>query len=658
MNMYSSIPGGQVKGKARVRSGIRIWDRKIVGPLCCVDFSPRDHWVALGFDDGNIQLIDESGNKCWEINIDSPILDIKIMEGKKRIITLDERGRLSCFLFSGKEFFAKFFSQKYRAFEARPDGFFLWSWNANLLYVNSRGKSKGKINIPRPLAELKSIQRKKQFFVVHDSFNIGVYDNNGKALWNVTHPVHMDFSEHSAVDIDVSDRGGSIAVSGHEKGVFIYNAADFSLRNVELEKPVSKVAVSRNGEYFLFADIGGKLYLVSGDDLVLWQHTLKEKALYCRLDNEGTRALVVEKGGVLSSFEFYDGDEERSSFLELKKFNFVEEKKEIWKQKLAAPSGPFAGDLCISGGGERLLLNIRKRYTLYDSNGNSIWNKTFMSSFDEARLSHDGEVVFLKGEDDIYIRNCRLGKEKRLTFYGKGLTMAVFDPEKGNFLSLEKSGALSLFDSLGQRVWKTDLKKKPSRIRMKGKKGFAALQMSNTTVYIINLKTLKVKQGSVEAPFSKMCIGTSGVFVGGSQGRVYGLGLDGKKMWEFDAKVSIQNMSAVKGKVAILGTGRMMWVLNEKGDLLFEGKLRRAGSQLNFGSNALLEVIADEKFVSCYNFQSGEVIWKIRVEDEVKKVAVSELGDRLGILGGENLYYHYLMKKPDLVDDRSSFLEF
>ena len=146
--------------------------------------------------------------------------------------------------------------------------------------------------------------------------------------------------------------------------------------------------------------------------------------------------------------------------------------------------------------------------------------------------------------------------------------------------------------------------------------------------------------------------------MGGPRGKVYGLGLNGKKMWEFDAKVSIQNMSAVKGKVAILGTGRMMWVLNEKGVLLFEGKLRQTWSQLNFGANAILEVIADEKFVSCYNFQSGEVIWKIRVEDEVKTVAVSELGDRLGILGGENLYYHYLMKKPDLVDDRSSFLEF
>lgn len=655
--MYSSNSGLQNKKQAKRRSGVRIWDRKIAGPLCCVDFSPRDHWAALGFDDGGIQLIDETGNKRWEINIDSPILDIKIMEGKKRIVVLDERGRLSCFLFSGKKFFAKFFSQKYCAFEARPDGFFLWGWNANLLYVDSRGKSKGKINIPRPLAELKSIQRKKQFFVVHDSFNIGLYDNNGMALWNVTHPVHMDFSEHGAVDIDVSDHGGSIAVSGHEKGVFIYNARDFSLRNVELEKPVSRVAVSRNGDYFLFADIGGKLYLVSGDDLVLWQHTLKEKALYCRLDKEGTRALVVEKGGVLSSFEFYDGDEERGDFLELKKFNFVEEKKEIWKQKLAA-SGPFAGDLCISGGGERLLLNIRKRYTLYDANGNSIWNKTFMSLFDEARLSHDGDVVFLKSENDIYIRNCRLGKEKRLTFYGRGLKMAVFDAEKGNFLLLEKSGEMSLFDSLGQRVWKTDLKKLPSSIRMKGNKGLAALQMSNTTVYIINLKTLKVKQGNVDEPFSKMCIGSTGVFVGGAQGKVYALGMNGKQMWEFDAKVSIQNMSAVKGKVIILGTGRAMWVLNEKGVVLHEGKLTQSGSQLNFGSQAFLEVIADDKIVSCYNLKSREAIWKIRVEDEVKKVAVSPMGDRLGILGGENLYYHYLMKKPDLVDDRSSFLEF
>ena len=71
-----------------------MWNLKVTGPACCVDFSPVDHWTGLGFENGSVQLIDSDGAIRWERNIDTQIVAIKILEKKKRVAVLDEGGSI------------------------------------------------------------------------------------------------------------------------------------------------------------------------------------------------------------------------------------------------------------------------------------------------------------------------------------------------------------------------------------------------------------------------------------------------------------------------------------------------------------------------------------------------------------------------------------
>ena len=84
MVVLEIIRADSMKKVLQKYSGARLWDLLVTGPICCIDFSPQDHWTGLGFEDGSVQLIDSDGNICWERNIDRPIIDIKILEQKKK----------------------------------------------------------------------------------------------------------------------------------------------------------------------------------------------------------------------------------------------------------------------------------------------------------------------------------------------------------------------------------------------------------------------------------------------------------------------------------------------------------------------------------------------------------------------------------------------
>ena len=132
-------------------------------------------------------------------------------------------------------------------------------------------------------------------------------------------------------DVKLSD-GRAVAITGFNKGVYIYNSQNCTLKNLELDKPITRAAVSRDGKLFLLGDPFGSLYLASDDNQVFWEEALQAEVLFCRLDQEGRHALVFEKGGILSTFEFNDGTEETARFLELKIVTSVLDKREIWKK--------------------------------------------------------------------------------------------------------------------------------------------------------------------------------------------------------------------------------------------------------------------------------------------------------------------------------------
>ena len=638
-------------------SGLQLWNRKISGSVCCIDFSPKDHWTALGYEDGNVQLIDNEGSVCWERNIDSHIMEIKILESKKRVAVLDEGGRLVCFKFSGEIHFNKPYGFKFLSFSVKADGFFLWGWNTGVSHIDSRGNEKLRLRTLRPICSLNVIRRKKQFFVIHDSMNLGLYRQDGTEIWRVKHPVPIDFSERCA-DIDISDDGRAVAITAFEKGVYIYNAHNCSLKNFELGKPITRAAVSRNGNRFLLGDPFGFLCLASDDNHIFWEKSLQNEVQYCRLDQKGNRALVYEKGGLLSSIEFYTGNEERSDFLELRTINTVLEKREIWKQKYASQKGQPDGKVNISEDGERILFNEGKAFYLYNSAGNIIWQRSFMTRFGKSYLSKNGEVICLIGEDNIFICDLGLGKEKHLTFYNLGIKRFSFDPYEGSFLTVDKKRSLAMYDSTGKRLWTSNLKHSISSAILCGKKNVAVLRVSDNFIYFINLNTLKVKKVIVDPDYSKLFFSQAAFYCWSSNGKLISINLNGKVRWEVDLKCNIKNVSSLKHLIIVQGQSLKTTLLNDKGDIIHAGKMSNSRCLWNYSANDLLEIRPEKKSVLCRNFKSKKVLWNINVDDGVKDIDVSEMGDRICILGEDFLYYHYLINKPHLDDDPSSFLEF
>jgi outer membrane protein assembly factor BamB len=638
-------------------SGIHLWNRKVSGPVCCIDFSPKDHWTALGYENGNVQLIDNEGSVCWERNIDAHIMDIKILESKKRVAVLDEGGRLVCFKMSGDIHFNKPCGFKFLSFSVKADGFFLWGWNTGVTHLDSRGKEKSRLRTLRPICSFKVIRRKKQFFVIHDSMNLGLYRQDGGEIWRIKHPVPIDFSEKCA-DIDISDDGRAVAITSFEKGVYIYNTQNCSLKNFELDKPITRVAVSRDGEKFLLGDPFGFLCLASDDNHIFWETRLANEVQYCRLDQKGSRALVYEKGGLLSSIEFYTGKEERSDFLEVKAINSVLEKKEMWKKTYARQKGFPHGNVNISEDGERVLFNEGNAFYLYDSTGTIIWQRSFMTRFGKTYLSKNGEVVCLIGEDNIFICDVSLGKDKHLTFYNLGIKRFSFDPHDGNFLTVDKKQSLSMYDSTGRRLWKSNLKHSISSAILCGKKNVAVLRISDNLIYFINLKTLKVRKVIVNPDYSKLFFSPTAFYSWSSNGKLISINLNGKIRWEIDFKSKIKSVSALKNKIIVQGQALNTTLLNDKGDIIHAGKMSNSSCLFNFSSNDLLEVIPEKKSVICSIFKNEKVLWNININDGVKGIDVSETGDRMCILGEDFLYYHYLINKPHFDEDPSSFLEF
>ncbi len=538
-----------------------------------------------------------------------------------------------------------------------PDGFYLWGWNTGVTHIDSRGNEKGRIRTLRPICELKSIRRKKQFFVIHDSLNLGLYRLDGAEVWRARHPVPIDFSQRCA-DIDISDCGRAVAITAFEKGVYIYNAQNCSLKNLELDKPVVRAAVSRNGEMLLLGDPFGTLYLASEDNHIYWQERLKNEALYCRLDQEGQRALVFEKGGILSSFAFFDGKEERSSFLELKTVNTVPDKNEIWKKSYYKQKGPLYGNVALSGNGERILFYDGKTFFLYDFDGKPVWQRSFMTRFDNAFLSDDGNIIFMVGDKNIYVANLRLEKERHLTFYRSAIKTFSFDGYDGKFLIVDKRNSISLYNSTGKKLWTSALKKISGAAILCGKKNSAIMRISDNCVYIINLESLKAKKVSVDQPFTKMSLGGSAFYLWGVGGKILSIGFNGSLRWEYNSKLNVRDVTVIKNKIILRGQALRTILLNDKGVLLHKGKMRSSSSIWNHYSRDLLEITPEKTMVTCRNFQTGKILWKANVSDELKAIAVGRLSDRMGILGADFLYYHYILEKPGLDSGDTSFLEF
>lgn len=639
------------------KRGVCLWQKVISQKPACLEYSPTLNLSALGFCDGNVQFFDAHGKVLWQSTVAGSISGLKIIENGKKVAVLTDFGQLHIYNFSGTKLIERHFGRQWVQLDASHNAYYLWNWNSGVLQLGYDGKPVREIPLPLPLRQLRLIPKQKEFIVVHDQLTIARYDENGNNLWTVNNPALIELSDSITSDIEVSDSGKQLAVSCFDRGVFIYSDTA-SIRNIELEFPVAHIALSRNGRRMILADSQGRLYLVDLEGNIIWEHTIQTETLFCRLNQTGSRSLIHDKGGLLSCFEFYEGFEGRSDFLELNSVDSLLEKKAIWRKPLLKDEKPFGGVLTISQNGNRFIFGKDNRYHAFDSQGTLIWEKSFLVPYSDTYITNDGKSLFLRNADEVFMADLATGKEFFKTFYGGALREAAFDPSAQGFIVYDNNDVISFYSHNGKRTWKLTLKSKVSKLRLDCKSGIALFKGENNVLFAINLKNHKIEKISVDEIISYTGINDGTIYLACETGIIYALDVSGEIKWKARTKNKSAKIIPFKETLAVIGKEGHTLIYNHEGNPIAEAQIHNSKSILNGSSDEIIEIVPEKSAISCYKLLSGELMWRIQARSPDYLVSVSSHADRMILVDQDCFQYHYLVKRPDLSSERANYLEF
>ena len=337
-------------------------------------------------------------------------------------------------------------------------------------------------------------------------------------------------------------------------------------------------------------------------------------------------------------------------------FHDLGDHKEIWSHPVYKVSAS-PGLLNISGDGRFILLADGKEFQLYDSSGSLVWIKHFMTRLPHARLSRNGKKVLLFSDTELFLLDTQTLREKHLTFYNAELSDVALAPSGTAVLAFDKFKTLTCYSGQGKKVWSRNLKKNIYNLRVHNLARRAVFQSSPKILFVLDLKSLKLKRTVLGGPVTALELTRDGIFAGGKMGRCYGLNLNGKEQWQHKMEGPIQEIIPLKKKVVFR---------NQQGDVLLCGHDgRRLGeytahsSYSRFGQHKkdVLELVPSGDMLSCYRVPTGDLMWRFPLAGGIQSVAVSETANRMAILDSQSLHYHQLVHEPHAVEDRSSFLE-
>ncbi len=641
----------------KIKDGVQIWTQLISEPIACLDFSPRESLVGIGFEDGRVQMLDAFGNLLWEVQASKrSINDLKIVDSKKCLTVLVDDGRLKKFNFSGALKWEKKFDPKWTGLEAKSNGYYLWHWNSPVLALNGSGKKLKEIPLPLPLRKLKFLPKYGGFFVVHNPLSVGVYNSRGVNQWCANHPVQIQLSRDINSDVDVGDYGKTLAICCFEKGAYIYNGLEATLKNMELENPMSHLAVSRDGRRLLFTDTLGGVYLVSRDVQILWQGSLEAPPLLCKLNGDGTQALIYDERGGLSCFRFFEGDEDRNQFFDLGNYKDTITKQAIWKKEIGEKHRPPGGLLKISPDGRWFLYGLTKDFYLIDSQGNLVWEKSFLNRFRQSWFINNGDTIVLANDNIVYLYNLKSGIEKRFTFFKMGLREIALHPLGDKFLTHCRDGFLSLHTAEGKTLWKRSIKQKIGAMRI-GLEGKAVLNGVGRALYLLDLEDFKARKVTLDDSFSQICLDASGLYVGSVGGQCYALDLEGNIKWKRSVGQKIVSIACLNQKAVFVGREKRAFLFDAAGNPVSEGALQNAHSILNDCSDDILEIVPQRRTISCYKLFGEQPLWTAAFQTGVDLSDVCESGNRMTVLDASHFYFFDLVPDVERIQDRASFLE-
>lgn len=638
------------------KSAVELWKRDFPGDWTAVDLNPEDHYLAIGFENSVVHLIDPDGNLVWEAEVGQSVRDIKILPGKKRVAILNEYSQLIVIDYAGKLKFKKGFKNFWSGVEVKSGDVLLWGWKNKPRRIDSKGRTVREYDIPSPWLRVIPVPKKEQFWVVHNQVCMGLYQSDGANLWLVNSPAPLELSRAFNSDFSISDRGDLFAVSCFHKGAYFYNGNNHTLSQIDLDRSVSHVDVSGNGKFILLSDQMGSIYMASSSAAVVWEKELLSPVGFCRIDHKGSRVIVGEENGTLSCFKFLKEGEKRTNFLELSQFHDLGDHKEIWSQPVYKVSRTPAA-LQISGDGRFILMGDGKEFQLYDMAGNLVWVKHFMTRLADFQIAADGKKIMLSSRTELFLLDTQSQREKHLTFYSAELKEVVMAPSGAAVLAFDKYKTLTCYNSQGGVKWSRTLKTDLHHLRIHHLAGRAVFQSTPKTLYVLELKTMKLKPVTLGGPVTALNLNAGGIFAGGEMGRCYGIDLNGRVQWKHQIEGPIQEIVPLKDRVVFR---------NRKGGILicgYDGKgkehysARHSQSRFAQYKKDILELVPSGDMLSCFKVPSGDLVWRLPLAGAAHSIAVSETGNRMAILDSQSMHYHQLVYEARAVEDRSSFLE-
>jgi outer membrane protein assembly factor BamB len=638
------------------KSSIELWKREIPGQLNSVDLSPEQNWVALGFENGVVHFLDADGKLVWEADVSQPVKGVKILARKKKVAILNEYSQLFLVDFTGKLALKKGFREFWSGLDSKSGDILLSGWKSKPRRVDVKGRTIRDYPVPQPWIRVIPVPKKEQFWVVHNQVCLGLYRSDGTNLWLINNPSPLELSRGLSSEFAISDTGDVFAISCFNNGVYLYNSINQTLRQIEMDSSVAHVDVSGNGRFLLLADQLGKIMLASKSAAVVWEKELLSPVTHCRIDRRGTRVVVAEANGTLTCFKFLEEEERRSNFLELTQFQDLGDHKEIWSQPIHKVSSS-PGQLKISGDGRFILLADGKEFQLYDSSGSLVWVRHFMTRLPNARLSRNGRKVLLTSDTELFLLDTQTLKEKHLTFYNAELSEVALAPSGTAILVFDKFKTLTCFSGQGKKVWSRSLKKKIYNLRIHNLARRAVFQSSPKILFVLDLKSLKLKRTALGGPVTALDLTQDGIFTGGKMGRCYGLDLNGKEQWQHKIEGPIEEIIALKKKVIFRNKQGAVLVCSHDGRKLGEFTAHNSHSLFGQYKKDILELVPSGDMLSCYQVPTGDLVWRFPLNGGIQSVAVSETANRMVIMDSKSFHYHQMVHEPHAVEDRSSFLE-
>ena len=638
------------------KSAVELWKRDIPGPWNAVDLSPDGHYVALGFDNGVVHLIDKEGNLAWEADVGQPVKGVKILAARKMVAILNEYSQLFLVDYAGKLKLKKGFKGYWSAVDAKSEDVLLWGWKSKPRRIDVKGRTVREYPIPHPWVRVLPVPKKEQFWVVHNQICLGLYQSDGTNLWLMNNPAPIELSREISSEFAVSDKGDVFAISCFNKGVYLYNGNDHTLSQIDLDRPVAHIDVSGNGKFILLADQLGKVTMVSRSAAVVWEKKLLSPASFCRVDRKGMRVVVGEENGTLSCFKFLKEGEKRSDFLELTQYHDLGDHREIWSQPVHKVSSTPAA-LKISGDGRFILLGDGKEFQLYDSAGSLVWIKHFMTRLPDFQISHNGKKVLLSSNNEMFLLDTQTLREKHLTFYNAELREVALAPSGTAILAFDKFRTLTCYSGQCKEVWSRNIKKDIFNLRIHYRARRAVFQTSPKILFVLDLKSLKLKHTTLGGPVTALELTADGIFAGGKQGRCYGLDLNGRGLWKHQIEGPIQEIIALKKTVAFRNKKGSLLLCDHKGRHTEMYSAHSSRSLFGQHKKDILELAPTGDMLSCYKVPAGDLVWRLPLVGRVKSMAVSETANRMAILDSQSFHYHQLVHEAHAVEDRSTFLE-